>query len=33
MAKLLIKNGADTNLVDNYQTTAAGWARSRGNCC
>lgn len=33
MAKLLIKHGADVNIVDNYQTPAAGWARSRGSCC
>lgn len=31
MTKLLIQHEASVNLVDNYQTTAAGWARSRGN--
>lgn len=30
VAKLLISHGADVSIVDNYQTTAAGWARSRG---
>lgn len=30
MAKLLISHGANVDIVDNYQTNAAGWARSRG---
>lgn len=30
VAKLLISHDADVSIVDNYQTTAAGWARSRG---
>lgn len=31
LTKLLIKRGARTTIIDNYQTTAAGWARARGN--
>lgn len=30
MAKFLISHGANVDITDNYQTNAAGWARSRG---
>lgn len=30
LAQLLINNGADTEIVDNYGDKAVGWARSRG---
>lgn len=30
VADLLIKNGADTLIEDNYDDTALGWARSKG---
>lgn len=33
MAKLLLAHNASVDIMDNYSTNAAGWARSRGNCC